>query len=142
MSSYLRFQTKLPDCDSGKPRGIFVVAHELRDSDRITAEEEVWLTKCLAWFNMHLKVPACLRDPENRRALCWFKGDNRNAIARIWDLVAFLREYGIFIDIVRTRDPGIKLYEDGYQVVAKPRRRRMSQALNDPALNRGRAIGS
>ncbi len=129
MPSFLRFQTKLPDRDSGKPTGIFVVAHELRDSDRVSREEEEWLRSCLAWFKMHLKVPRCLRDPANRRAISWFKGDNRNAISRIWDLVAFLKDYGIFIDIVRTRDPGIIIYEDGYQVVAKPRRKRPNQTM-------------
>jgi len=126
MPTFLRFQTKIPDRDSGKPSGIFVVAHELRDSRRVSREEEEWLRSCLAWFKMHLKVPAALQDPANRRAISWFKGDNRNAISRIWDLVAFLEDYGIFIDIVRTRDPGIIIYEDGYQVVAKPRRERPS----------------
>jgi hypothetical protein len=122
--SFVRFQTKLRDPDTGTPSGIFIVAHALRDSGRITRDEEQWLRTCLAWFKMHLKVPRCLREPQNRRAISWFKGDNRTAIARIWDLVALLKDYGIFIDIVRTRDPGIIVYEDGYQVVAKPRRKR------------------
>ena len=133
MPSFLRFQTRIPVRGSAKPAGIFVVAHELRDSNRLSRDEEVWLRNCLAWFKMHLKVPRSLRDPANRRAISWFKGDNRNAIARVWDLVAFLKEYGIFIDIVRTRDPGIIVYEDGYQVVAKPRRKRPNRAMEPTA---------
>lgn len=125
MPAFVRFQTKIPDPDSGKPGGIFVAAYQLRDSNSLTRDEEAWLMACLAWFKMHLKVPECLSESVNRRAICWFKGDNRNAISRIWDLVAFLKEHDVFVDIIRTRDPGTIVYEDGYQVAAKPRKKRV-----------------
>ena len=43
-------------------------------------------------------------------------------IDHAWDIVAFLEEKGIFIDILKTDDPGIIIYRDGHQIVAKPRK--------------------
>ena len=100
-----------------------MAAHDLRDSNDISIEEEAWVRKLLAYFNEHLKVPSCLKDPANRRALSWFK-EGSGMIDRVWSLKAFLEEKDIFIDVLTTRDPGIVIYEDGHQVVAKPRRKR------------------
>ncbi len=108
--------------DSGRPTGILVAAHHLRDSNEISMTDEQWLREQLVYFNMHLKIPACLSEPENRRALSWFRGGSK-MISRCWDLVPFLEEYDIFIDVLNAKDPGIIIYEDGHQVVAKPRRR-------------------
>jgi len=36
---FLRFQTKVPDPDSGRPRGILVAAAALRDSNEISMED-------------------------------------------------------------------------------------------------------
>ena len=124
---YLRFQTKSPDCQSGRPTGILVAAHQLRDSNRVSIEEEQWLRKHLAYFNEHLKIPSCLKNPEHRRAISWFKGGSK-MIDRVWTLKAFLEELDVFIDVITTRDPGIVVYEDGHQIVAKPRRKNSSEA--------------
>jgi len=42
----------------------------------------------------------------------------------MWSLVALLREHGYHVDVLKTDDPGIVLYEDKWQVVAKPRKGR------------------
>ena len=120
---YLRFQTKVRDSDSGRPTGILVAAHRLRDSNDISVEEEAWLRKYLDYFNQHLKVPACLSEPENRRAISWFK-EGSGMIDRVWNLKSFLEEHDLFIDVLSSRDPGFIVYEDGHQVVVRPYRRR------------------
>lgn len=117
---YLRFQTKSPDPRSGHPTGILVAAHELRDSGKLGRDEEQWLRDSLSYFNMHLKVPSCLKDPKHRRGVSWFRSHSR-MVHRIRDLVAFMENQGIFIDMLHTDDPGIIYYEDGHQVVAKKR---------------------
>ena len=48
-------------------------------------------------------------------------------IDRVWTLKAFLEELDVFIDVITTRDPGIVVYEDGHQIVAKPRRKNSSE---------------
>ena len=120
---YLRFQTKAPDPQSGRPTGILVAAHQLRDSNKVSIADEAWLRDYLAYFNEHLKVPTCLKDPEHRRAISWFK-EGSKMIDRVWNLKAFLEEQDIFIDVITTRERGIVVYEDGHQIVAKPKRKK------------------
>ena len=116
---YLRFQTKVPDPASGRPRGVLVAAALLRDSNGISMADEAWLREYLSYFNEHLKVPACLREWENRRALSWFK-EGSKMIDKVWALKAFMEEQDVFIDVIITRMPGSVIYEDGHQIVAKP----------------------
>jgi hypothetical protein len=119
---YLRFQTIIPDPQSGRPTGILVAAHELRDSNRISVADEKWLREHLSYFNEHLKIPACLKEPGHHRAISWFK-EGSKMIDRVWPLKVLLEEYDVFIEVTTTRDPGFLIYEDGHQVVADPRRK-------------------
>ena len=116
---FLRFQTKMVDPDSKMPTGILVAAAELRDSNRISIAEETWLREQLSYFNEHLKVPACLKNPEHRRAISWFK-EGSKMIDRVWNLRAFMEELDIFIDVISTREPDTIVYEDGHQIAARP----------------------
>ena len=113
----------MPDARSGYPIGILVAAHELRDSNRISVADEAWLRSHLAYFNMHLKIPACLKDPANRRALSWFSSGSK-MIGRVWDIKALMEEYDLFIEGLSSRDPGRIIYQDGHQVVAIPHSKR------------------
>ena len=54
---FFRFQTKLMNTDSGRPTGILVAAHHLRDSNEISMVDEKWLREQLVYFNTHLKIP-------------------------------------------------------------------------------------
>ena len=129
---YLRFQTKSLDCESGRPTGILVAAHQMRDSNQVSVDDEAWLRDYLSYFNQHLKIPTCLNDPEHRRAISWFK-EGSKMIDRVWSLKFFMEEQDVFIDVLTTRDPGIVVYEDGHQIVAKPRRK--SAKANKAALS-------
>ncbi|TLD70796.1 hypothetical protein FEM03_10835 [Phragmitibacter flavus] len=118
---YLRFQTSISDVQSGRSTGIFVAAHEFRDSNRISVADETWLREYLSYFNQHLEIPDCLKDPGHRRAISWLK-EGSKMIGRVWALKAFLEEHDIFIEVITTRDPRLVVYEYGLQVVARPRR--------------------
>jgi len=109
----------MPDPSSGRPTGVLVAAHQLRDSNRISIDDEGWLRERLVYFNTHLKVPACLNEPKHRRAISWFKQGSK-MIDRIWDIVYLMEEYDIFIDVLNSKDPGYTIYEDGHQLVARP----------------------
>ena len=112
----------MPDRDSGRPTGILVAAANLRDSNRITIQDETWLREHLDYYNIHLKVPPCLKEREHRRALSWFR-EGCKMIDRVWDLVALMDEYDVFIDVLSSKDPGCIIYEDSHQVVATPYRK-------------------
>jgi len=119
----VRFCLLRRDSHSHSPQGVFQAAIELRDSGQLEAYEEEWLERDLGWLRMHLPSPSCLRDEGNHRAICWFKPTARSAIDRVRGIVALLETHGLTVRMVTTAEPGSVIYEDEWQVVAKPRRR-------------------
>ena len=120
---YVRFQTKRQDSESHRPSGVFVALYDLRDSGKLEPHDDEELDKHLAWLKMHLKSPVCLKDFDNERAISWFHPRAKEPIRRVRAIVEILREYGVVIDQVTTDHPGTVIYEDGWQVVAKPSRK-------------------
>jgi hypothetical protein len=120
----IRFCLLCRDPQSHSPQGVFQAAIGLRDAERLEPYEEEWLERDLGWLRMHLPSPPCLRDDGNRRAICWFKPTTaRRAIDRVRGIVALLAARGLAVRMVTTAEPGSVIYEDPWQVVAKPRRR-------------------
>ncbi len=119
----VRFCLLRRDPYSHSPQGVFQAAIELRDAGQLEAYEEEWLERDLGWLRMHLPSPPCLRDEGNHRAICWFKPTARSAIDRVRGIVALLETHGLTVRMVTTAEPGSVIYEDEWQVVAKPRRR-------------------
>lgn len=117
---FIRFATLATDADSGHAGGVLVAAHMLRDDGDLSVQEHEELRAALAWFNDHLPVPAALTDPENRRAISWFKPAADEAIRRMWQLKTLLDLHGHHVDVLRTSDPGTVVYQDTWQVIAKP----------------------
>lgn len=74
-----------------------------------------------AWFNKHLRVP---RDRRGGRidvcALCWFRPEAHEHIARARDLAWLLAEAGRPTAMIKTRHVGRIIYDDEFQVVARP----------------------
>ena len=121
-NQYLRFTVLSQDEDSTRKRGILVVAAHLRDHGDLSVDEHIHLRQLLDWFNTNLHVPPVLSDNRNRRALSWFKTQAEKPLAHMWSLVEVLERHGIQVELHKTRRPGIVLYEDGWQIVAKPHR--------------------
>jgi hypothetical protein len=97
----IRFVLRKRDPASTKRQGILVAAHELRDEGTLTTEEHQILREALAWFNKHLEVPVCLKRPENRRALWWFKDSAQQPLRHMWNLVYILRDHGLHVDVIK-----------------------------------------
>ena len=129
---YVRFVVGRQDPDSGSLEGVFQAAFALRDSGVLAAWEEEWLERELAWLRMHLKEPACLMNPEHRRAICWFHPRAKRPIEKVRSIAALLGERGVHVEAITSRDPGLVIYEDGWQVVAKPRHRRTGRRAWTP----------
>ncbi|HJZ94772.1 MAG TPA: hypothetical protein VKE40_28155 [Gemmataceae bacterium] len=124
----VRFCLRRRDADSHSPQGVFQAAIELRDAGQLEPYEEEWLERDLGWLRMHLPSPDCLRDEGNHRAICWFKPGARQAIDKVRGIVALRETRGIVVQMVTTADPGTVLYEDKWQVVAKPLRRQAARS--------------
>src|SRR5688572_9162574 len=118
----IRFATLVTDPDSGHASGILVTAHTLRDEGDLTSEEHLELRAALAWFNEELFVPKLLERAEHRRAISWFKPAAEEAVRRMWHLKELLDRHGHHVEVLRTSEPGTVIYEDDWQVIAKPRK--------------------
>jgi hypothetical protein len=116
----IRFTTLATDPDSGHTGGVLVAAHTLRDDGDLTADEHHELRNAL--FNDHLHIPGELGQPENRRAISWFTPSADEAIRRMWHLKNLLDCHGHHVEVLRTSDPGTVVYQDAWQVIAKPRK--------------------
>ena len=84
------------------------------------------LRELLDWFNDHLPAPddnrfaVRSRKREIEVGICWFRADALDMLRNAHLMAAILRDYGVVIAHITTRDPGQLLYCDPYQVVAKP----------------------
>ena len=93
----------------------------MRDADATRLPDANALARHLAWLNTHLTSPD-LKD-EEFRAIFWFKDTALAPMQHIWAMKPHLEAYGHFIDIVKTDRPGQIVYEDGWQIAARPCRR-------------------
>ena len=120
---YVRFQGLKPCVGTPSKIGIFQLAYELKHSSVTAKYDDRQIRRDLKWLGMHLKAPNVLDKDQHFRAICWFKDTAREPLKRIWSMKRILEEYGYWIDVIKTEQPGNIIYEDGWQVVAKPRRR-------------------
>lgn len=119
----IRFCTLYHSSSSHSFQGVFQAAIGLRDHGILEPYEEDWLEEELSWLRMHLPSPDCLREEGNERAICWFKPDAERAIDKVRGIVALLEGKEVFVQQLTTTQPGSIIYEDKWQVVAKPWRR-------------------
>ena len=121
---YLRFTVPVKDADSGSPTGVFTAAYTLLDSGELAEYEQARLRELLDWFVEHLRVPPCLKDAQNPRAICWFGAEAREHLAKVWELVWLLRENGVIVRMETAAAVGDVVYADAFQVAATPWRDR------------------
>ncbi len=108
---------------SASKLGIFQLATELREAPSLPGYAYNQLKYHQNWLNKHLKSPDILDELEHHRAISWFKPAAKVPLSHIWGIKTILEEAGYHIEIVKTRNPGHIIYEDGWQIVAKPERK-------------------
>ena len=102
---------------TGAAAGIFRATARLRETSRFNAWQHQLLDEDFDWFNQHLPFPTDIR---RGRAVCWFKPEAREAISRVWRVVAIIESTGIAVRVYRRQRPGTIVYEDAFQVTAVP----------------------
>jgi len=120
---YVRFQGLELNCGTSSKRGVFQLAYQLKHSPNTAEHDDKELRNNLNWLEMHLKAPSILDRAGHQRTICWFKDTAHEPLKRIWSIKFLLEEYGYWVDQITIRKPGYILYEDGWQVAAKPFRR-------------------
>ncbi len=120
MATYIRFQTQLRCGWTGRPAGLFVAVGRVEDSPRLSPSTRELLDEHLAWFNTNLLAPSL--GERGWRCLFWYRSESKELIRRMWDLVAILREEGVYVNKRWTNSPGQVLYSDRHQIAAIPQR--------------------
>lgn len=115
---YVRFQSRQPCTGTASKLGIFQIAFEVRDSCETSAHDSREINRNLDWLKQHLPSPDL--SEQEYRAIFWFKDSAHQPMKRIWAIKPYLEAYGYWIDMLKTWDPGKIVYEDGWQVAAKP----------------------
>jgi hypothetical protein len=115
-TTFIRFVVGADGQHHRELTGIVTEVRFLRDDGRLAPEEVVRLEDAYACFNEHVPVPPFATAGWPRDVVTWFKDD---AIGRMWDLVALLREHSVEVRLLRSTNPGRVLYEDDDQVVSR-----------------------
>ena len=124
MDTYIRFQTQLRCCTTGRSAGIFVAAGHIEDRTTTPELSRNRLREVLIWFNRNLAVPTL--DESDWRSLFWFRSNSQSVISQLWELVHLLEDEGVFVTKVRTSQPGMIVYRDEHQVAAVPQRNKQA----------------
>jgi hypothetical protein len=121
--SFVRFVVGTDAENAARLTGVFTEARILQVHGELYDHESELLEEILDWFNERLPCPpfsAKRRSQEwTRDAVCWFRPDAGAPLARIWDIVAILKEHMVQVRMVTSNKPGKIVYADDYQVVAE-----------------------
>jgi hypothetical protein len=124
---YIRFVVASHDENPWRATGIITSARVLCDDGELEPYEAEIVQSSFDWFNDHLPCPPFGANRKSGAwtvdAVAWFVPEAKEPIARMWDLVAILKEHGVAVQIFRSESPGLIVYRDEYQVVAETPRR-------------------
>ena len=97
--------------------GIITEARLLHERGELTSAEDVRLADLYEWLDEHVPVPPFESGRFPRDAVAWFRDDAGEAVTKMWDIVALLREHGLEVQLLRSANPGRVVYEDRTQVL-------------------------
>ena len=119
IAMFVRFVAGNDADDHRALTGVFTKARLLRDRGVLEDYEVALLEDVYAWFNSHLPVPPFSQRRWPKDVVTWFKDDTTEPISRVWEMIALLRENGVAVRILRSKNPGRVYYEDDMQVVVQ-----------------------
>ena len=99
--------------------GIITEARLLRDKGDLNQNQMSWLEEVYAWFNATVPVPPFSSSSWSRDAVAWFRDDAGEAIKKMWEIAALLKEHSVPVRMLRSANPGKILYQDSYQIVVE-----------------------
>ncbi len=112
----------MSDC----PLGVFGAIGLLEEQDILSKSEISQIKLIRSWFNKNLPTPPDFETYDGnptkraRAALSWFRDSASECVERIRELVVILENHGFSVRMLTTERPGYILYEDAFQVLAKP----------------------
>ncbi|MEM6467767.1 MAG: hypothetical protein AAF679_14880 [Pseudomonadota bacterium] len=123
LMQYIRFQTMEHDTYSRQCGGIFGPDYDLWHArGPVVSPKLKELRKHLDWFNDHLDAPRHLTyrlgSRSERNGVCWFHQHAAIHIQRAYAMSQILVQMRVPVRLLRTRNPGAKIWQDKHQVVA------------------------
>jgi hypothetical protein len=90
----------------------------------MTLDQEKFHDDLRTWFSKNLAAPDRFDKNRNRRGpgqgLSWFKDSAQGHISKMREFAELLRSIDVVVDELTTERPGKILFEDEFQIVAKP----------------------
>lgn len=120
--TYLRFVAGIESEGARNQNGIFTELQILKDKNQLFDYQIDFLEDIFKYFNDNLPIPPYSRKNIPKDAIAWFKDSAKVFISKMWDLVAILEENEVSTRVLKTDKPGMILYEDEFQVLAKSKR--------------------
>jgi hypothetical protein len=121
---FVRFVVAERDSVSHERKGVFRAVWDLKYAGQLSAYEEAWAERVMAWFARNMYRPSRLawstRPNAPERAVSWFRDTARAHIEQVRSLVSLLEHKDIAVEMLTTDRPGYVVYEDDHQVVAMP----------------------
>ena len=116
---YLRFVAGIDSESAKKQNGLFTEIQSLKDDQLLLDYQYELVKEVFDYFNKNLPIPPYKRKNISKDGVAWFKDSATNFISRMWDLVAILEQNEVNVRVIKTEKPGMLLYEDNFQIVAK-----------------------
>jgi hypothetical protein len=116
---FIRFVVGSDDEQHRLLTGVITEARLLRDRNALQDHEVDWLEETYAWLNAHLPCPPFSSNGWPRDAVTWFKDDAGVPIKKVWEIVTLLKQHGVPVRMLRSKNPGKVLYEDECQIVVE-----------------------
>jgi len=124
---YLRFVEGTDSQDGRWLTGVITAARVLKDEGRLEPYQVDIVEATYVWLNQHVPCPPFQRNLGSGKwtadAVAWFLPGATEAIQRMWELVAVLKDHDIPVRVLRTASPGMIVYRDEYQIVAETPKR-------------------
>lgn len=118
---YLRFITQTNRKSRTRCGGIFSGYVELRDSGALLEHDQAYGNSILEKLNQELPVPP-FSSKNWEGCVCWFKDSAKETVHEIRELVQILSDYDIQVEMLKEEKPGMIVYEDAFQIVAKSKK--------------------
>lgn len=117
---YIRFVVGTVQEKLNRLHGPITELRLLRDEGSLYDYEETQANSIFEWFNSKLPCPPFDESNWPITAISWFKvnAEAQVFIQKMYEIQVILNEHEIQTRTIKTDDPGKKLYEDQYQVIA------------------------
>lgn len=105
-----------------KPRtqaGVITWLQDLKERGQLPDYEAEHVEEFFQWLETHLPCPPFKGKGWSPDAISWFKGSAQSMISKFRELIAILEQHDHPVQMLKTEQPGMILYEDEFQVVAK-----------------------